>query len=124
MATAQTSIQINEILESLKKVQGIHGCALVEKYGLVLGQALPSWIDPESLAAMVNLIVKASARSTRELAQGEFKMATIDNEKGRLLFMAIGSKILIIVATPNVATGILQVKLQAAAQAIYNLGIY
>lgn len=116
--------QLDEIMDGLRKIQGIHGTALVEKYGLVAGQALPAWIDAESLGAMVNLIVKASARATRELAQGDFKSAMIDNEKGRLIFMAIGSKILIIVATPNVAMGILQVKLQAAAQAIYNLGIY
>ena len=72
---------------------------------------------------MVNLIVKASARANRELAQGDFKSAMIDNEKGRLIFTAIGTKILIIVATPNVAMGILQVKLQAAANQIYQLGV-
>ncbi|MHA1368512.1 MAG: roadblock/LC7 domain-containing protein [Promethearchaeota archaeon] len=115
--------QLDEILEGLRRIQGIHGTALVERYGLIVGQALPAWIDAESLGAMVNLIVKASARATRELAQGNFKSAMIDNEKGRLIFMAIGNKILIIVATPTVAMGILQVKLQSAAQAIYNLGL-
>ncbi|HME51928.1 MAG TPA: roadblock/LC7 domain-containing protein [Candidatus Lokiarchaeia archaeon] len=121
---ASANPQLDEILENLKKTQGIHGTALTERYGLVLSGALPAWIDAESLGAMVNLIVKASARATRELAQGDFKSAMIDNEKGRLIFMAIGSKILIIVATPNVAMGILQVKLQSAAQAIINLGVY
>ncbi|MHA1791037.1 MAG: roadblock/LC7 domain-containing protein [Promethearchaeota archaeon] len=118
-----SSNPLDSILESLRKVQGIHGTALVEKYGLVVGQSLPAWIDAESLGAMVNLIVKASMRANKELAQGEFRSAMIDNEKGRLIFTAIGSKILIIVATPNVSMGILQVKLNTAAQAIYNLGI-
>jgi predicted regulator of Ras-like GTPase activity (Roadblock/LC7/MglB family) len=116
--------QLDEVLDNLRKTQGIHGCALVERFGLILSGSLPAWIDAESLGAMVNLIVKASARATRELAQGDFKSAMIDNEKGRLIFMAIGSKILIIVATINVAMGILQVKLQSAAQAIINLGVY
>lgn len=115
--------QLDEILDGLRKISGIHGTALVEKFGLVSGQALPAWIDAESLGAMVNLIVKASARATRELAQGEFKSAMIDNEKGRLIFMAISNKILIIVATPTAQMGVLQVKLQAAAQAIYQLGL-
>ncbi len=116
--------QLDEVLENLRKTQGIHGCALVEKYGLVLSQSLPAWIDAESLGAMVNLMVKASARATRELAQGEFKSAMIENDKGRIIFMSIGSKILIIVANINVAMGILQVKQQTAAQAIINLGVY
>ena len=118
-----TDPKLDEILDGLRKISGIHGTALVEKFGLVLGQALPGWIDAESLGAMVNLIVKASSRATRELAQGDFKSAMIDNEKGRLIFMAIANKILILVATPTAQIGVLQVKLQAAAQAIYKLGI-
>ncbi|MFX0100947.1 MAG: roadblock/LC7 domain-containing protein [Candidatus Hodarchaeota archaeon] len=118
-----TNPQLDEILEGLRKISGIHGTALVEKFGLVTGQALPAWIDAESLGAMVNLIVKASARATRELAQGEFSAATIVNEKGRLIFTAIDKRILIIVATPTAQMGVLQVKLNSAADAIRKLGI-
>jgi len=59
--------RIKEVLESLKSIKGVHGAAIIEKFGLIKGSALPGWVDPEAVAAMVTLILKASQRATKEL---------------------------------------------------------
>lgn len=108
--------EVQEILASLKKIKGIHGSAILEKFGLVSGNALPGWVDPESVAAMVTLILKASERATKELNQGIFLNAIIENERGKLLFAAIGEKIIVVITTTDAKLGILDLKLKTARQ--------
>ena len=106
--------EIKQILLSLKNVKGIHGSAIIEKFGDVSGSALPGWVDPEAVAAMVALILKASERATKELDQGEFNNAIIENDKGKLLFSRVGDKIIVVVTTTDAQLGIINLKLNAA----------
>jgi predicted regulator of Ras-like GTPase activity (Roadblock/LC7/MglB family) len=108
--------EVNEILQSLKKIKGIHGSAILERFGLITGSALPGWVDPESVAAMVTLILKASERATKELNQGSFLNAILENERGKLLFAAIGDKIIVVITTVDAKLGILNLKLTAARE--------
>ncbi len=108
------SEQATEILNSLKKIKGIHGAAILEKFGLVSGSALPGWVDPEAVAAMVTLILKASERATKELNQGNFINAIIENERGKLLFSSMGDKVIVVITTVDAKLGILDLKLKAA----------
>ena len=80
------SAKIENILDSLKSIKGVHGSALIERFGLIKGQALPGWIDAEAVAAMVTLILKASQRATKELEQGEFNQAIIESKNGKIFF--------------------------------------
>ena len=93
------SQRMTEILDSLKSIKGVHGACLVEKFGLIKGSALPGWVDPEAVAAMVTLILKASQRATKELEQGVFQNAIIESEKGKILFTEIKGNILTLIAT-------------------------
>ncbi|MBD3256675.1 MAG: hypothetical protein GF383_16395 [Candidatus Lokiarchaeota archaeon] len=115
------SEKLSEILENLKAIKGVHGAALIEKFGLIKGSALPGWVDPEAVAAMVTLILKASQRATKELEQGLFKNAIIESEKGKILFSEIEGNILTIIATVDAKLGIINLKLSAASSAIQNL---
>jgi predicted regulator of Ras-like GTPase activity (Roadblock/LC7/MglB family) len=112
------SEKVNETLESLKAIKGVHGACLIEKFGLIIGSALPGWVDPEAVAAMVTLILKASQRATKELEQGEFKNATIESGNGRILFSEVKGNILTIITTTQAKQGIVQLKLGAASKAI------
>lgn len=112
------SQSLEEILESLKAIKGVHGAALIEKFGLIKGSALPGWVDPEAVAAMVTLILKASQRATKELEQGEFYSAIIESGKGKILFSEIEGNILCIIATTDAKLGIINLKLSAAVDAI------
>ena len=107
---------INEIAQSLKKIKGIHGSAIIEKYGEITGFALPGWVDPEGVSAMVALILKASERATKELDQGELLTATLENEKGKLVFTPIGNKVIVIITTKEAQLGLITLKLEAARQ--------
>ncbi|KKK43670.1 hypothetical protein LCGC14_1354440 [marine sediment metagenome] len=109
------SESITDILNSLKAVKGVHGAALIEKFGLIKGSALPGWVDPEAVAAMVTLILKASQRATKELEQGEFYSAIIESEKGKILFSEIEGNILTIITTREAKLGIINLKLDAAS---------
>ena len=113
--------RIKEILESLKAIKGVHGAAIIEKFGLIKGSALPGWVDPESVAAMVTLILKASQRATKELEQGTFSNAIIESAKGKILFSEIGGNILTLIATTDAKLGIINLKLAAAADALKSL---
>lgn len=115
MAT-QLELEVNEILASLKKIKGIHGSAILDRFGLVSGNALPGWVDAESVAAMVTLILKASERATKELNQGAFLNAIVENERGKLLFASIGEKIIVVITTTDAKLGILDLKLKTARQ--------
>ena len=114
------SSEVNEILQSLKKIKGIHGSAVLERYGVITGSALPGWVDPESVAAMVTLILKASERATKELNQGSFINAIIENERGKLLFSAMGDQVIVVITTVDAKLGILDLKLRAARQKLTN----
>ena len=100
------SEKITEILDSLKAIKGVHGAALIEKFGLIKGSALPGWVDPEAVAAMVTLILKASQRATKEL------------EQGKILFSEIEGNIITVITTTDAKLGIINLKLQAAGSAL------
>lgn len=115
------SEKINEILESLKAIKGVHGAALIEKFGLIKGAVLPGWIDPEAVAAMVNLILKASQRATKELEQGQFINAIIESQKGKIIFSEVKGNIITIISTVDAKLGIINLKLSAASEALAKL---
>jgi predicted regulator of Ras-like GTPase activity (Roadblock/LC7/MglB family) len=94
--------RIKEILENLKAIKGVYGAAIIEKFGLIKGSALPGWVDPESVAAMVTLILKASQRATKELSE-------------------IGGNILTLITTTDAKLGIINLKLAAAADVLQSL---
>lgn len=112
------SDRITEILESLKSIKGVHGAALIEKFGLIRGSALPGWVDPEAVAAMVTLILKASQRATKELEQGQFLNAIIESAKGKILFSEVKGNIITIITTTDCQLGIVNLKLNAASNAL------
>jgi predicted regulator of Ras-like GTPase activity (Roadblock/LC7/MglB family) len=112
------SQSLEEVLESLKAIKGVHGAALIEKFGLIKGSALPGWIDPEAVAAMVTLVLKASQRATKELEQGEFNNAIIESVKGKILFSEVKGNVLCIIATTEAKLGIINVKLSAAVDTL------
>jgi predicted regulator of Ras-like GTPase activity (Roadblock/LC7/MglB family) len=114
--------EVTEILQSLKKIKGIHGSAILERFGVITGSALPGWVDADSVAAMVTLILKASERATKELNQGSFLNAIIENERGKLLFAAIGTKIIVVITTVDAKLGILDLKLKTARQKLTGAG--
>jgi len=77
--------------------------------------------DPEAVAAMVTLILKASQRATKELEQGVFRNAIIESEKGKILFAEIEGNILTLIATKEAKLGIINLKLGAASEVIKDL---
>jgi len=111
-----TDDEVKEILISLKSIKGIHGSAIIKKFGDIEASALPGWVDPEGVSAMVALILKASQRATKELDQGEFTNAIIENEKGKLLFSSIGDKVIVVITTTDAKLGVINVKLEAARE--------
>ncbi|MHA1728507.1 MAG: roadblock/LC7 domain-containing protein [Promethearchaeota archaeon] len=112
--------KIKETLVSLKNIKGIHGSAIIEKFGDITDMEMPGWVDPEAVSAMVAMILKASERATKELDQGNFVNAIIENEQGRLLFSSMGDKILVVITTKNAKLGVLNLKLQAALEKLKN----
>ena len=113
--------EITNILESLKAIKGVHGAALIEKFGLMKGSALPGWVDHEAVAAMVTLILKASQRATKELEQGQFNNAIIESGKGKILFNTVKESVLVVISTVEAKLGIINLKLSAATQALESL---
>jgi len=113
--------RIQEVLENLKLIKGVHGAAIIEKFGLIKGSALPGWVDPEAVAAMVTLVLKASQRATKELEQGQFYNAIIESAKGRILFAEVEGNILTIIATTDAKLGIINLKLGAAVDVLKKL---
>jgi predicted regulator of Ras-like GTPase activity (Roadblock/LC7/MglB family) len=115
------SEEITSILENLKSIKGVHGAAIIEKFGLIKGSALPGWVDEEAVAAMVTLILKASQRATKELEQGQFNNAIIESANGKILFSEVGGNIITIITTTDAKLGIIDLKLKAAANKIKQL---
>ena len=113
--------EITNILDSLKAIKGVHGAALIEKFGLMKGSALPGWVDHEAVAAMVTLILKASQRATKELEQGQFNNAIIESGKGKILFNTVKENVLVVISTVEAKLGIINLKLSAATQALESL---
>jgi predicted regulator of Ras-like GTPase activity (Roadblock/LC7/MglB family) len=113
--------EITNILDSLKAIKGVHGAALIEKFGLIKGSALPGWVDHEAVAAMVTLILKASQRATKELEQGQFNNAIIESGKGKILFNTVKESVLVVISTVEAKLGIINLKLSAATQALESL---
>jgi len=70
---------------------------------------------------MVTLILKASQRATKELEQGTFKNATIESEKGKILFSEVKGNIITIITTTDCKLGIVNLKLAAASSALDGL---
>jgi predicted regulator of Ras-like GTPase activity (Roadblock/LC7/MglB family) len=108
--------EVQQILLSLKNVKGVHGAAIIEKFGDVTGSALPGWVDQEAVSAMVALMLKASQRATKELNQGKFLNAFIESEQGRLLFAPVVDDILVVIATKDVKLGVVNLKLETALE--------
>ena len=117
--------KLYDILETLRKVEGIHGAILVKyEKGIVsvISESLPSWIDAESVAIVTGLFRKASDRASKELAQGGFKSANLTSAKGKMRVSNIPEiGILIVIATLTTADGIINVKTATAIKQINEL---
>ena len=113
--------RVTEILNALKAIRGVHGAAIIERFGLIKGSALPGWIDEESVAAMVTLILKASQRASKELEQGIFDDAIIESKKGRILFDDIKENIIVVISSREAKLGIVKLKLNAAVRELEKL---
>ncbi|MHA1767571.1 MAG: roadblock/LC7 domain-containing protein [Promethearchaeota archaeon] len=109
-------LNFHEILMSLKKIKGIHGSAIIERYGGIVESELPGWVNPELMAALATHILKISEKSAYELNQGAFLDAIIENERGKLLFYSMSDKVVSVVTTSDAKLGILDMKLKSALE--------
>jgi predicted regulator of Ras-like GTPase activity (Roadblock/LC7/MglB family) len=113
-----------EILTQLNNTPGVLGWAIVERDGLVRLHKLPEWINPETIGEIVKDVVKTCASGFGELLQGELASALIDCRNGRLFFVAIGDKVLAIIASYNAKLGILLLKLRMLIEVWGKLGYF
>jgi len=111
---------VEEILQSLKKIKGILGAVIVEKYGVITESALPGWLDEDAVAAMITLILRATERQAKELNQGEFQNAIIENARGKMVMTVMGDKIIAVMTTSDMKLGILDLKLKSARERLIN----
>ena len=112
--------EVEGILQSLKKIKGILGAVICEKYGLITDSALPGWVDEEAVAAMVTLILRATERQAKEVNQGEIQNAIIENERGKIVMTVMGDKIIAVLTTSDMKLGILDLKLRSARAKLSN----
>jgi len=95
--------KLQEIVDSLKDVEGIIGIAVFSKFGALEYSFLPDWLDTKHLLNLINNILEISNNAVSNLKRGEIIRMTLECTAGNLLISKIGREILIFITEKDVS---------------------
>lgn len=113
------SDRLNEVLDGLKRVDGIESAAIATRDGLLIASNTYPGTHPETFAAMSATILGAAETATYHLENGSVNRIIIESEDCRMIAMGSGKKSLLVVMTAvNSGLGLILVELTKGASKI------
>ncbi len=110
---------LDEVLERLRSVDGVEAVAVARLDGLVVSHRLPSWMDPNLMAAMAAVLVGAASQVGQALGRGALRACQLRCEEGRVIaFRTPGSTILVVLLSEEADVNGILTSLEDATEEI------
>lgn len=95
-------------LDELVGTEGVEGCLLIDRFGLVVASRTPETLDEEMTGALVTNIFRASANAADPFGLGRIEEGVIESEAGCAFLMDLEDMVVAVFGAPNAKPGLLQ----------------
>ncbi len=106
---------MKEVLENLTQVSGVRGSLFVGRDGMIIAADLPADVSEDRVAAVAGAIAATVEDSLSRLERGPLVHAQIDADAGKVFLQEAGPGLLVVLAQPDVNTGLIRLEMKAAA---------
>jgi len=111
--------QLEEILNKLRNVGEVEGCAIVSRDGLLIADSLPKNIDSEIFSSMSATMHGAAETAISELKVGNPETTMAESDKNTIIVMGVNKVfLLVLLAQKGSNLGLIRVELSKAAEKI------
>jgi hypothetical protein len=109
---------LKTILAKLNKTNGIRGCMVVNRDGIVVASDFSVEIQESSIGAVSSSILAALEGALKRIDMGKFSRFLISGSEAKVAMVNAGQAILLILLAPDVNMGMVNVEIKEAANAV------
>lgn len=109
---------MKDILAKLNKTQGIRGCMIVNRDGIVVASDFAVDADEASMGAVTSSILAALEGALKRINMGRFQRFIITGNENKVAVVDAGQAILVILLQQDVNLGMVNVDIKEAAAAV------
>ena len=107
-----------DILNSLNKVEGVHGSLLMGKDGLVIAADLGTDVDENAVAAVGSQILSSLQGALRRMDMGSFRRFLVTGSEGKIMISDAGNALLVALLDLDANIGLVGVEMRSAIEEI------
>ena len=106
------------ILGKLNKTNGIRGCMIVNRDGIVVASDFASEVDETGIGAVTSSILAALDGALKRINMGKFTRFIITGSENKVAVVSAGQAILLVLLNIEVNMGMVNVDIKDAAAAV------
>jgi len=111
--------KLDDVLSSFLQVGQIKACAIVSKEGLLISSRTPPDVDARIFSALCSTIMGAAEAASTQMKTGAVGQISLKTEKGTIVLIPAGSKVIFTVLTETGAQiGLILVEMESKAQEV------
>ena len=109
---------MNESLGALRRIQGVHGAAIVSRDGQVIESSLGKGAEQEVTGSLAAAIFGAVGQALERLDLGDLSNCIFEGQHGAVHMLGSGDHVLLVVTAKQANVGLVRLGLQRAAAAL------
>ena len=109
---------MRNILAKLNKTNGIRGCMVVNRDGIVAASDLSIEADETGIGAVTSTILAALEGALKRVHLGRFGRFVITGSEGKIAVVDAGQPVLLVLLNRDVNMGMVNVEIKEAAAAV------
>lgn len=106
------------ILSQLNKTNGVRGCMVVNRDGIVVASDFSIEIDESGVGAVTSSILSALEGALKRIQMGRFSRFIISGSESKVAVVDAGQAILLVMLQQDVNMGLVNVDIKEAANAV------
>jgi predicted regulator of Ras-like GTPase activity (Roadblock/LC7/MglB family) len=109
---------VKTILSKLNKTNGIRGCMIVNRDGIVVASDFSTEVDEAGVGAVTSSILAALDGALKRINMGKFTRFIITGSENKVAVVSAGQAILLVLLNLEVNMGMVNVDIKDAASAV------
>ena len=106
---------MREILQKLNKTNGVRGCMIVNRDGIVVASDFAEEVDEHGVGAVASSILSALEGALKRIGMGKFSRFIIVGSENKVAVVNAGPAVLLILLQRDVNMGMVNVDIKEAA---------
>lgn len=109
---------MRNILGKLNKTNGIRGCMIVNRDGIVVASDFAFEADETGMGAVTSSILAALDGALKRINMGKFSRFIITGRENKIAVVSAGQAVLLVLIQNDVNMGLVNVDIKEAAEAV------